>query len=88
MTLQNLSKILDKYDQQFGFSNISELELLKGLPFYNFKHPEGSNTFNHAIGPVNLPKFFRKQIDYEALKKSGFKKDPKAKFELTTLKNT
>jgi endonuclease YncB( thermonuclease family) len=37
-------------------------------------------------GPVNLPKFFRKQIDYEALKKSGFKKDSRSKFELSTLK--
>ena len=59
MTLQNLSRILDKYEQQFGSStNTEQFELLKGLPFYsgwdqkflakNFAHEVPS--FNHAIG--------------------------------------
>jgi hypothetical protein len=52
MTLQNLSKILDKYEQQLGYSssNIQQFELLKGLPFYDWQHQYSSNTFNHAIG--------------------------------------
>lgn len=36
MTLQNLSKILDKYDKQLGVTEAKQLELLKGLPFYNW----------------------------------------------------
>ena len=50
MTLQNLSKILDKYELQLDTSSIQQFELLKGLPFYNFQNPHDSNTFNHAIG--------------------------------------
>jgi hypothetical protein len=51
MTLQNLSKILDKYDkQQLGIStDTQQLKLLKGLPFYNFQIHEDIQTFNHAI---------------------------------------
>lgn len=52
MTLQNLSKILDKYESQLGSTttNIEQFELLQGLPFYNFQNPKDSNTFNNAIG--------------------------------------
>jgi hypothetical protein len=62
MTLQNLSKILDKYEQQLGSTNTEQFELLKGLPFYNWpeeydqlavtrtKVRTSSNTFNHTIG--------------------------------------
>ena len=54
MTLQSLSKILDKYEQQqLCNSSRQPFELLKGLPFYNFQNQKYSNTFNHAIG---LPK--------------------------------
>lgn len=38
-------------------------------------------------GPLNLPKFFRKQLDYEVLIKSGNKKDRESHPELRTLKN-
>lgn len=37
-------------------------------------------------GPLNLPKFFRKQLDYEALIKSGSKKDRESHSELKSLK--
>ena len=37
MTLQNLSKILDKYESQLGSINVQQFELLKGLPFYDWK---------------------------------------------------
>jgi uncharacterized protein YutD len=51
MTLQNLSKILDKYDKQnLGGTNTQEqLRLLGGLPFYNFQNHDDLNTFNHAL---------------------------------------
>jgi hypothetical protein len=51
MTLQNLSKILDKYEQQLGSGSIQQFELLKDLPFYNWPTVgQFSTTFNHAIG--------------------------------------
>jgi hypothetical protein len=58
MTLQNLSKILDKYESQLGFSSssIQQFEILKGLSFY-FDWSRGTSSakqaqidFNHAIG--------------------------------------
>gem|GEM_PF-5200607 len=36
LTLQNLSKILDKYESQLGSTNAQQFELLRGLPFYNW----------------------------------------------------
>lgn len=62
MTLQNLSRILDKYEQQLGSTNLEQFEVLKGLPFYDWSanihaskftqnvNTTSSNTFNHAIG--------------------------------------
>lgn len=63
MTLQNLSRILDKYEQQLGSTNLEQFEVLKGLPFYDWSannihaskftqnvNMTSSNTFNHAIG--------------------------------------
>ena len=50
MTLQSLSKILDKYEQQLCSGSTQKFELLKGLPFYNFQNQKYTNTFNHAIG--------------------------------------
>ena len=67
MTLQNLSKILDHYEQQLGNIQTRELELLRGLPFYNFKNPIDANTFNHTLG---LPKKNGQEyqlFDYEQL---------------------
>ena len=35
MTLNSLDKILDRYEQQFGFTTApNQFELLQGLPFY------------------------------------------------------
>ncbi len=62
MTLQNLSKILDKYESQLEIADVQQFDRLKGLPFYDWstKPPQlavipakvltSSNTFNHAIG--------------------------------------
>jgi hypothetical protein len=49
VTLQNLKKLLDRYEQQSGSRNIEQYELLKGLPFYNFDQHD-QNSFNYAIG--------------------------------------
>jgi hypothetical protein len=75
MTLQNLGKILDKYDQQLGSINTQQLELLRGLPFFNFQNPTAdTNTFNHRIGlprknGVEFPLFDYEQLLYNALQK-------------------
>ena len=70
MTLQNLSKILDKYELQLSnnSTNIEKLRLLKGLPFYNWNHPTNINTsFNHVIGlPLKEGKRFP-LFDYEQM---------------------
>ena len=70
MTLQNLSKILDKYESQLSnnSTNIEKLRLLKGLPFYNWNHPTNINTsFNHVIGlPLKEGKRFP-LFDYEQM---------------------
>lgn len=55
MTLQNLDKILTKYELQVGSTNTEQFELLKDLPFYDssladVSHKYHRNTFNHAIG--------------------------------------
>lgn len=72
MTLQNLSKILDKYESQLGSSSIRQFELLKGLSFYDFPNPKNSNTFNHAIGlplknGVTYPLFDYEQMLFDTL---------------------
>ena len=73
MTLQNLSKILDKYESQLGSSSIQQFELLNGLPFYNWQqHLYNSNTFNHAIGlpqkdGKTYPLFDYEQILFDTL---------------------
>jgi len=49
MTLQGLSKYLEKYDRQIVDN--SSFESLKGLPFYNWQLPiTDDSTLNHAIG--------------------------------------
>jgi hypothetical protein len=37
------------------------------------RKPRELNTDNDK-GPLNLPKFFRKQVDFEIIRKTGFKK--------------
>ena len=75
MTLQNLSKILDKYEQQFGSTNTEQFELLKGLPFYsewNKAENISAFDFNHAIGlpekgGVSYPLFDYERMLYDTL---------------------
>lgn len=68
MTLQNLSRILDNYEPQFGLTTSpDQFELFHGLHIYNFHKPSGTKTFNHAIclpqkNGVDMPLF-----DYEKL---------------------
>lgn len=49
MTLQGLSKYLDKYNSQVVNSS-SSFELLKDLSFYNWSDTTDDHTFNYAIG--------------------------------------
>ena len=53
LTLKNLSKILDKYEEQFGSTYTQQFGVLKGLPFYSdwIRQINPAKTdFNHAIG--------------------------------------
>jgi hypothetical protein len=66
MTLQNLGKLLDRYEDQHN-AQTQELSILKNLPFYNFQNPQDTNTFNNIIG---LPKKNNREFplfDYEQL---------------------
>jgi hypothetical protein len=68
--LQNLNKLLDKFDEQLSnnSTNIEQLNLLKGLPFYSdWQHDLGSVenhaqisslSFNHTIGHRRTVKSF------------------------------
>lgn len=82
MTLQNLSKILDKYEEQLGYSNIQQFEVLKDLPFcwsingnvnkVNHVQNCGTISFNHAIGLPQkngqaMPLFDYEQILFDTL---------------------
>lgn len=74
MTLQNLSKILDKYESQLGSTSANQFELLKGLKFYNFQHPPDTNSFNHVIGLPHkngqaYPLFDYEQMLFDALQR-------------------
>lgn len=82
MGLQNLSKILDKYESQLGSLNTEQFDRLKGLPFYNWQascnskivrvRPYYNNTFNHVIGlpqknGQSYPLFDYEQILFDTL---------------------
>ena len=67
MTLQNLSKILDKYEQQLDYASLNQFDQLRGIPFYNWQHPYGSNTFNHAIGLPQKNGQYYPLFDYEQM---------------------
>jgi hypothetical protein len=72
MTLQNLSKILDRYDKELGSTSIQLLKLLHGLSFYNFDDPVDTKNFNHAIGLPQkngqaFPLFDYEQLLYDTL---------------------
>lgn len=79
MTLQNLGKILDKYESQLGSSSIEQFELLKGLPFYDWPvtndaskliqsiNSNTGSTFNHAIGLPQKDGIAYPLFDYEQM---------------------
>ena len=55
MTLKNLSKIIDTYQEQLGITDISQFSSLKGLPFYNWttaaeRSQNSLQSFNDVIG--------------------------------------
>ena len=73
MTLQNLNKILDRYELEIGVSkNEEKLSVLKGLPFYcewlpkNTPRPKnGLCCFNHKIGLPRKDGIEYPLFDYE-----------------------
>jgi hypothetical protein len=80
MALQNLSKILDKYEQQFNHPNYQQFAHLKGLPFYSDWQQSVTNDskisdtgiyqsrdFNHAIGLPQKNGVAYPLFDYEQL---------------------
>jgi hypothetical protein len=71
MTLQNLSKILDKYESQLGSGSIQQFEILKGLPFYDWSisppHADRITTFNNTIGLPEKNGQVMPLFDYEQL---------------------
>jgi hypothetical protein len=81
MTLQNLSKVLDKYESQLGSTSLEQFELLKDLPFHDWEQEAGSGrnhahaiSFNHAIGLPQknsqpFPLFDYEQLVFETLHK-------------------
>jgi len=50
--LQSLRKTVELYESQLNISNTRtrQLDVLKGLPFYNWQDLQDSRTFNHVIG--------------------------------------
>jgi hypothetical protein len=74
MTLQNLSKILDKYDLKLGSSSLGQFELPKGLTFYHewesssvFRAKPAQIDFNHAIGLPQKNGIVYSLFNYEKL---------------------
>ena len=54
MTLQNLGKILDRYEQQLGVgASNNQFETLRGLPFYDWSKDTAVSgritTFNNVL---------------------------------------
>jgi hypothetical protein len=67
LTLQNLSKILDRYDQQLGITDTQQFEVLRDLAFYDWQNPENKKTYNHAIGLPKKNGLAYPMFDYEQL---------------------
>ena len=53
MTLQNLSKILDRYESQLGSTDLEQFEILKGLPFYDWNKRQERNYTKYNCGAVS-----------------------------------
>ncbi len=80
MTLQNLGKILDKYESELGNKNTHQFKQLKGLPFFDWSSTTVNNSsvatesrsetelsFNHAIGLPQKNSQAYPPFDYEQL---------------------
>ena len=68
MTLQNLNKILNKFESELGFTTSpNQFQSIKGLPFYNWQKPEDSMTFNHVIGLPTKHNECYQLFDYERM---------------------
>ena len=79
MTLQNLSRILDRYEQQSCISGIQQFELLKGLPFYKW----GADSIQNYAHAVSLSHNICEAIfDENHAHKSSFNKN---KYTVTKL---
>lgn len=74
MTLQNLNRIIDRYELEIGISkNEEKLQVLKGLPFYCqwpnnnslLKRSNGFCCFNHKIGLPRKDGIEYPLFDYE-----------------------
>ena len=80
MTLQNLSRILDKYEQQLGSTNLEQFEVLEGLPFYSdwdLAENPPNQDFNHTIGlpqkgGVSCPLHDYEQLLYDTLQQHKY----------------
>ena len=77
MTLQNLNKILDRYESELGLaSSPNQFKSLKGLAFYNWSKDtpisNGITTFNNVFGlPLKngqpMPLFDYEQLLFDTL---------------------
>jgi hypothetical protein len=84
MTLQGLSKYLDKYDSQLSSAAAKQPELLEGLPFYDWsiRHSVAKRitTFNNVIGLLQAAHFHYSimskcySMNCSATNKSGLRK--------------
>jgi hypothetical protein len=78
MVLQGLRKAVELYESQLHINDTSipKLQLLRGLPFYDWQNPENAmtKTFNHTIGlpqknGQSYPLFDYEQLLYDILQK-------------------
>lgn len=53
MTLQNLNKILERFESQLGLASNKQFELLKGLPFYDWSESKRDIAMSHRITTFN-----------------------------------
>ena len=90
MTLENLSKILDKYEEQLGYNLGQRFDQLKNLPFYNWPDSKrvvlntldiskNSNTIGlPKKNGVAMPLFDYEQLLFETLQSNtyGLRRQP------------
>ena len=87
MILNNLSKVLDKYEEQLGYTSLNQFEHLKDLPFYNWflpqKQPKLKYTFNKMSNlSTSSTQEWKQKQEIEQ------KEDQKPFFKYQSVKNT